>query len=197
MSKLKVTFDSDVNAKAFAEKWKLSAPEGDSLELEWHLAEDAIKDTSCSLEQKDEDEHEFIVKGDKATIEALEGTTVEEDLGKGFFRVKSSKGLALGEAVDGIDISDSPVEFLGTSTVSKMDTTDTEINPSDAEGQWARIRVASTYRPLAPSYSMHDSNYATKPELYIMDSGVDLTHEEFSGEDLSRSRYWCSINGSW
>tara|TARA_R110002073_G_scaffold185634_1_gene344147 strand:- start:42 stop:1835 length:1794 start_codon:yes stop_codon:yes gene_type:complete len=196
MSKLKVTFDSDVNAKAFAEKWKLSAPEGDSLELEWHLAEDAIKDTSCSLEQKDEDEHEFIVKGDKATIEALEGTTVEEDLGKGFFRVKSSKGLALGEAVDGIDISDSPVEFLGTSTVSKMDTTDTEINPSDAEGQWARIRVASTYRPLAPSYSMHDSNYATKPELYIMDSGVDLTHEEFSGEDLESDTFWC-LDGIW
>jgi len=196
MSKLKVTFDSDVNAKAFAEKWKLSAPEGDSLELEWHLAEDAIKDTSCSLEQKDEDEHEFIVKGDKATIEALEGTTVEEDLGKGFFRVKSSKGLALGEAVDGIDISDSPVEFLGTSTVSKMDTTDTEINPSDAEGQWARIRVSSTYRPLAPSYSMHDSNYATKPELYIMDSGVDLTHEEFSGEDLESDTFWC-LDGIW
>ena len=196
MSKLKVTFDSDVNAKAFAEKWKLSAPEGDSLELEWHLAEDAIKDTSCSLEQKDEDEHEFIVKGDKATIEALEGTTVEEDLGKGFFRVKSSKGLALGEAVDGIDISDSPVEFLGTSTVSKMDTTDTEINPSDAEGQWARIRVASTYRPLAPSYSMHDSTYVSKPELYIMDSGVDLTHEEFSGEDLESDTFWC-LDGIW
>ena len=43
MSKLKVTFDSDVNAKAFADKWKLSAPEGDTLDIEWHLAEDAIK----------------------------------------------------------------------------------------------------------------------------------------------------------
>ena len=196
MSKLKVTFDSDVNAKAFAEKWKLSAPEGDSLDLEWHLAEDAIKDTSCSLEQKDEDEHEFIVKGDKATIEALDGSTVEEDLGKGFFRVKSTKGLALGEAVEGIDISDSPVEFLGTSTVSKMDTTDTEINPSEAEGQWARIRVASTYRPLASSYSMHDSTFLSKPELYIMDSGVDLTHDEFSGEDLESDTFWC-LDGIW
>ena len=43
MSKLKITFDSDVHAKAFADKWKLSAPEGDSLDIEWHLAEDAIK----------------------------------------------------------------------------------------------------------------------------------------------------------
>ena len=68
MSKLKVTFDSEANAKAFADKWKLSTPEGDSLDLEWHLAEDAIKDTSCSLEQKDEDEHEFIVKAIKPLL---------------------------------------------------------------------------------------------------------------------------------
>ena len=196
MSKLKVTFDSDVNAKAFADKWKLSAPEGDSLDLEWHLAEDAIKDTSCSLEQKDEDEHEFIVKGDRATIEALEGSTVEEDLGKGFFRVKSTKGLALGEAVEGIDLSDSPVEFLGTSTVSKMNSSDTDINPAEAEGQWARIRVASQYRPLASSYAMHDSTFLSKPELYIMDSGVDLKHEEFSGEDLESDTFWC-LDGIW
>ena len=196
MSKLKVTFDSDVNAKAFADKWKLSAPEGDSLDIEWHLAEDAIKDQTCSLEQKDEDEHEFIVKGDKAAIEACEGTTVEEDLGKGFFRVKSTKGLTLGEAVEGIDPSDSPVEFLGTSTVSEMNTTDTDINPNDAEGQWARIRVASTYRPLVTSYSMHDTNFLSKPELYLMDTGVDLTHEEFQGTDLESDTFWC-LDGIW
>ncbi len=196
MSKLKVTFDSDVNAKAFAEKWKLSAPEGDTLDIEWHLAEDAIKDQSCSLEQKDEDEHEFIVKGDKAAIEACAGTTVEEDLGKGFFRVKSSKGLALGEAVEGLDHSSAPVEFLGTSTVSQMDTSDTDINPSDAEGQWARIRVASTYRPLVTSYQMHDVNYVSKPELYIMDTGIDSTHAEFSGTDLEIDTFWC-LPGIW
>lgn len=196
MSKLKVTFDSDVNAKAFADKWKLSAPEGDTLDIEWHLAEDAIKDQSCSLEQKDEDEHEFIVKGDKAAIEACEGTVVEEDLGKGFFRVKSSKGLALGEAVEGIDPSDSPVEFLGTSTVSQMDSTETDINPSDPEGQWARIRVASTYRPLVTSYQMHDVNYVSKPELYIMDTGIDSTHAEFQGADLEIDSFWC-LPGIW
>ncbi len=196
MSKLKVTFDSEVNAKAFADKWKLSAPEGDTLDIEWHLAEDAIKDQTCSLEQKDEDEHEFIVKGDKSAIEACEGTIVEEDLGKGFFRVKSSKGLALGEAVEGIDPSDSPVEFLGTSTVSQMDSTETDINPSDAEGQWARIRVASTYRPLVSSYTMHDVNYVSKPELYIMDTGIDSTHAEFQGADLEIDSFWC-LPGIW
>ena len=191
MSKLKVTFDSDANAKAFADKWKLSTPEGDSLDLEWHLAEDAIKDTSCSLEQKDEDEHEFIVKGDKSTIEALDGSSVEEDLGNGFFRVKSTKGLALGEVVEGIDISDTPVEFLGTSSVSSMNVDKSDIDPTSPEGQWARIRVASTYRPLSSSYSMHDSKYVTKPELYIMDTGIDKTHPEFQGADLEIDTFWC------
>jgi len=196
MSKLKVTFDSDANAKAFADKWKLSAPVGDSLDLEWHLAEDAIKDASCSLEQKDKDEHEFIVKGDRATIEALEGSTVEEDLGKGFFRVKSTQGLALGEAVDGIDITDSPVEFLGTSSVASMSVTESDIDPTSAEGQWARIRVASTYRPLVSSYSINDTTFVQKPELYIMDTGVDESHPEFQGADLEIDKWWC-VPGIW
>ena len=52
MSKLKVTFDSDANAKAFADKWKLSTPEGDSLDLEWHLAEDEIKIPLAPLSRK-------------------------------------------------------------------------------------------------------------------------------------------------
>ena len=52
MSKLKITFDSDVHAKAFADKWKLSAPEGDSLDIEWHLAEDAIKAAIRDIKEK-------------------------------------------------------------------------------------------------------------------------------------------------
>ena len=196
MSKLKVTFDSDANAKAFADKWKLSTPEGDSLDLEWHLAEDAIKDTSCSLEQKDEDEHEFIVKGDKATIDALDGSSVEEDLGNGFFRVKSTKGLALGEAVEGIDISDTPVEFLATSSVGGMNVSSSSTDPLSEDGQWARIRVASTYRPLVTSYTMNDTTFVQKPELYIMDSGIDETHPEFQGSDLEIEKWWC-VPGIW
>lgn len=197
MSKLKVTFDSDASAKAFADKWKLSTPEGDSLDLEWHLAEDAIKDTTATAhEQVDAEEHEFIVKGDKDTIDALDGCSVEEDLGKGFFKVKSTKGLELGKAVDGIDISDAPVEFLGTSSVGSMDVAESDIDPTTEEGQWARIRVASTYRPLASSYTMNDTTFVQKPELYIMDTGVDTSHPEFQGADLEIENWWC-VPGIW
>jgi hypothetical protein len=77
-----------------------------------------------------------------------------------------------------------------------MNSTDTDLNPTDAEGQWARIRVASTYRPLVTSYSMHDTNFLSKPELYIMDTGIDSTHAEFQGTDLEIDTFWC-LDGIW
>ena len=197
MSKLKVTFDSDASAEAFATKWKLSTPAGNSIDIEWHLAEDAVKDPTASThEQLDTDEREFIVKGVRAEIDALDGSAVEEDLGNGFFKVKSTSGVELAKAVTGIDVSDTPVTFLGTSTLNSLNSADSAIDPTSAEGQWARIRVASTYRPLASSYAMHDTTYLSKPELYIMDTGVDTTHAEFTGTDLECSQFWC-LPGVW
>jgi hypothetical protein len=198
MSKLEVTFDSEASAVAFANKWKLTVPTEASLDIEWHLAEEAIKEvTATSYIQHDTDEeHEFIVKGDQSAIEAVEGTTVEEDLGNGFFRVKTSTGLELAKVVEGIDISDTPVQFLGTSSVSAMSVEETDIDPTSVEGQWARIRVASTYRPLASSYAMHDTAFVSKPELYIIDTGVDTSHAEFQGSDLEVEQFWCA-DGLW
>ena len=75
-----------------------------------------------------------------------------------------------------------------------MDSTETALDPTSAEGQWARIRVASRYRPLAPSYSLHDSTYLSKPELYIMDSGIDATNPEFVGTDLEIEEWYTCPN---
>jgi len=192
MSKIRVTFDSDAAASAFATKWNLSAPAGNSLDVDWHLAEDAVKDaTTSSHEQLDASEHEFIVQGDRATLE-LHGT-IEADLGNGFFKVKSTAGVDLAKASTSIDSSSAPVTFL-SSSITAMDSTETALDPTSAEGQWARIRVASTYRPLAPSYSLHDSTYLSKPELYIMDSGIDATNPEFVGTDLEIEEWYTCPN---
>ena len=194
MSKIRVTFDSDASATAFAEKWKISAPAGNSLDVDWHLAEDAVKDaTTSSHEQLDASEHEFIVQGERATLET-HGTIVA-DLGDGFFKVSSTNGVALASAADSIDDSSGEVEFL-ESSISAMNPTATELDPTSAEGQWARIRVASTYRPLAPAYTMHDATYVIKPELYIMDTGVETSHAEFQGTDLEIDTFW-SLPGIW
>ena len=198
MSKLKVTFDSDADALAFANKWKLSdVPVSNSLDIDWHLAEDAVKDpTVITHTQLDTDEHEFIVESTLYNLEVLDDCTVEEDLGSGFFRVTSKSGLVLAKAVTSIDVSDTPIAFLGVSSMTGMDSADSAIDPTSSEGQWARIRVASHYRPLATSYAMHDTNYLSKPELYIMDTGVDSQHAEFQGADLEMSTFWC-MPGVW
>ena len=192
MSKIRVTFDSDASASAFATKWNLSAPAGNSLDVDWHLAEDAVGDATASThEQLDAVEHEFIAQGDRATLEAH--GTIEADLGNGFFKVKSTAGVDLAKASTSIDSSSAPVTFLGSS-ITTMDSTETTLDPTSAEGQWARIRVASTYRPLAPAYSMHDSTYVTKPELYIMDTGIDGTNPEFVGTDLEIEEWYTCPN---
>jgi hypothetical protein len=194
MSKIRVTFDSDASAIAFADKWKISAPAGNSLDIDWHLAEDAVKDaTTSSHEQLDASEHEFIVQGDRATLE--EHGTVVADLGDGFFKMSSTNGVALASAADSIDDATGEAEFLASS-ISSMDPTATELDPTSAEGQWARIRVASTYRPLAPAYTMHDAVYLSKPELYLMDTGVESSHAEFQGTDLEIDTFW-SLPGIW
>ena len=188
MSKIRVTFDSDADASAFATKWNLSAPAGNSLDVDWHLAEDAVADATASThEQLDATEHEFIVQGDRATLE-LHGT-IEADLGNGFFKVKSTAGVDLAKVSTSIDSSSAPVTFLASS-ITAMDSTETALDPTSAEGQWARIRVASTYRPLASSYSLHDSTYLSKPELYIMDTGIDATNPEFVGTDLEIEEWY-------
>ena len=192
MSKIRVTFDNDASASAFATKWKLSAPAGNSVDIEWHLIEDAVKDaTSSTHEQLDTVEHEFIAQGDRATLE-LHGTVTAE-LGNGFFKVTSTEGVNLAKASTSIDSSSAPVTFLGSS-ITAMDSTTTDLDPTSAEGQWARIRVASTYRPLAPSYTLHDSTYLSKPELYIMDSGIDATNPEFVGTDLEIEEWYTCPN---
>ena len=48
MSKLEVTFDSEASAVAFANKWKLTVPTEASLDIEWHLAEEAIKEVTAT-----------------------------------------------------------------------------------------------------------------------------------------------------
>jgi len=188
MSKIRLTFGSAEDAQSFASKWKLSAPEASTVDVEWHLLPQALQEAGVSHELLDTDEHEYIVKGDQAAIEAH--ATIVKDMGNGFFKVTSSSPIDLGKAVDSIDHNKGSLSFLGTSSINSMNVDDTDIDPTSAEGQWARIRVASTYRPLASSYSMHDTNYVSKPELYIVDTGIDFTHPEFDEPTLTKEFFY-------
>ena len=175
---IRVTFDSDESTTGFAAKHGLPTPTGNSLDVNFHLLEQATKDATVSVvAQTDETEHEFLVKGTQSAIEVH--ATVVSDMGRGWFKVTSTAGAELAKVVDAIDVNSQPIDYLAVSSIANTEVTNSELDPLSAEGQWARIRVASKYRPLMTSYSMHDMTAVSKPELYIMDSGIDFTHPEF------------------
>jgi hypothetical protein len=189
MSHIRVTFDSPASALAFANKWKLEEPADAEITVQWHLLPQVLNEQfAVGHALLDTDEHEFLVKGEQADIE--EHATIKQDLGNGYFLVSSSKAIDLGKAVDSIDHNAGGVTFLGVSSISEMSVSNTDIDPTSSDGQWARIRVASAYRPLAPSYSLHETTTASKPELYIVDTGCDFTHPEFQDSDLEKDVFY-------
>ena len=189
MSHIKVTFDSDASALTFANKWKLEAPASVDVVVNWHLLPQVLKEeTAVEHVLVDQDEHDFIVKGEQTAIETH--ATIKEDLGNGFFLVSSTKAIDLGKAVDSIDHNANSISFLGTSSITEMSVAETELDPTSSEGQWARIRVASKYRPLLSSYALHETNVVSKPELYVVDTGCDLTHPEFDDADLEKDIFY-------
>lgn len=182
---IRVTFTSAEQRDAFANRWNLSIPNGvDHLDVPWHLAHHAINDTSAvGHTQLDTAEQEFLVSGDKAAIETV--ATIVQDLGSNWYLVKSTDGVALGKLVTSIELNSAPLQFVeNVSTITSMNGDATTLDPTSAEGQWARIRVVSQYRPLAPAFAVHEVKYASKPELYIMDTGINFSHDEFQYSDL-------------
>lgn len=188
---IRVTFKTPEHRVAFANRWKLDIPEDvDHIDVPWHLAHHALKeDNADEFTQLDNDAHDFIVSGDKAAIETV--ATIKEEMGSGWFLVTTDKGVELGKLVDSIEITDTPITLMSNvSSIEGVNGDPTDLDPTSAEGQWARIRVASSYRPLATSFSIHEVKYASKPELYIVDSGINFDHDEFNYEGLEKIDFY-------
>jgi|694.fasta_scaffold104270_3 hypothetical protein len=182
---IRVNFTNTAQRDAFANRWNLTIPDGvDHLDVPWHLAHHAINDASAtSHSQLDTEEQEFLVVGDRTDIETL--ATVVQDLGSGWYLVKSTQGVELGKVVSSIELNSAPLKFVeNVSTITSMNGTPATLDPESADGQWARIRVASQYRPLSTSFAVHDVKYASKPELYIMDTGINFSHDEFAYDGI-------------
>ena len=198
---IKVTFTSTEQRDAFANRWKVEIPDGvDHIDVPWHLVQHALKNESAvEYTQLDtETEHEFLVSGDKTEIEKL--ATIVNDMGGGFYQVKSTEGIELGKVVSTIEIISAPLKFVeNVSSITGMNADATTLDPTSADGQWARIRVASQYRPLSSVFAVHDVKYASKPELYIMDTGVNFDHTEFDYDGLDKVDFYTLpiFNGSY
>lgn len=192
MSQIQVTFSSQATAEAFATRWNLEAPTDSNVTVGWNLLPHVAKhsDAVSHTQVDTSTEHRYIVTGDADTI-AVHSTFIA-DLGNGFSLVSSTTGVELAKVCATIDIASQGVAYQAVSTISSVnyDTEGRDLDPTSADAQWARIRVASQYRPLIDSYSMHDINYLSKPELYIMDSGIDFDHPEFDSASLEKDNFY-------
>lgn len=192
---IKVIFKSAPEKEVFIKKWDLeSSEEWNELEafVPWTLLHhvktcDGVEEFSQASAEPEE--HEFIVNGDLSSFEYL--VEVIKDIGDGWYHVKSSQGIDLAKAVDSIEVNDVPLKFLGNIiSLSSNEGEPTSIDPESVEAQWHRIRTISRYRPLMPKFALHELTYSSKPELYIMDSGINFDHDEFDVEGLEKENFY-------
>lgn len=196
---IRLKFNNAESRDAFATRFKLdSKVDTTELDIDWHLLQFAKVDDNCVDydDLEDSQEQEFVVKGDPTKFAAL--ATVVQDLGGGFYHVKSTDGTLLGDFVDSIEHTSSAVKLLGS--LETMDAAPiANLDPTTSENQWARLRVISKYRPLAKSFGIHDVTYNSTPELIIMDSGINFDHPEFDYPELQKENFFTlpDFNGEY
>lgn len=89
--------------------------------------------------------------------------------------VETSQGLSLYDELNGeVEQLDVSVKLL-----SELTGYITDGLPEDAE--WPRLRMISRSRPFLTEFKLAEVNYAQKPIVVVMDSGVNFDHDEFEG----------------
>lgn len=196
---VKITFDTAENCAAFASLANIAVDAGETtVSVPWGKLTMAKQSAGAtSFEQNvllkgdgSSSPVEFIMKGnpEDAAVAAL--INVKADLGNGFYHIETENGLALFDLVEGLD----PVEvdaltFHSVTSITGVEAATTEIDPLSEDGQWARIRVASSYRPLLTSFTYYDSIVVkSTPEVFLIDSGVNWNHPEFA--DVVHEDFW-------
>lgn len=204
---LRVIFEDQASRDAFADRFKLDTKVDDNkLDIGWHLLQFAKLDPKAldydelALLQASPEanaEREFIIKGDPATFG--DHAVIVNDLGGGFYLVKSTDGTFLGDHVDSIEHNSSPMTFLDASSITSLNTLTEVADPGSDEAQWPRIRVASKYRPLLNSFTTHEITWQSKPELIVMDTGINFNHPEFQYAGLTTENFYTlpAFNGSF
>jgi subtilisin family serine protease len=187
-----VTFDTAENCAAFAASTNLQVEaETTAITIPWEkLSIAKLNENAISFTQDSEDLVEFILKGDPTADGLAEIVTVKEEMGEGFYLIETAQGLVVNDLVESLDpIVLSTLGLLDVTSLTSVAPGTSIVDPLGTEGQWARIRVASSYRPLKTSFSYYDGLITKSvPEVYIIDSGVNWTHPEFA--NITVEDFW-------
>ena len=176
------TFTDAEKMTKFLSASGLTTSSSTSVEIGLHMTALA-RYFDATLEQTDFSNCQYIVKvADPAsltttsTVVTSQGTSGQLSVGlTSFYVVESQFGLALYDEVNGmLDQADIPIDLMGAIDATAI----TEL-PTDY--QWGRLRLISRNRPFATEWSLAQTNYSRKPNLVIIDSGINFNHSEFQG----------------
>lgn len=178
-----LTFSTIESRNVFAEKCGLAVSETETIYIPLSLLSVAKADTNVEgIALDGTDEITVIINTNDATV--LGTVTIEQDLGEGNYIVKTSDPLSLYDAVGGkMDPADAPVKLM-----SELAGETTDLAAADA--QWARIRISSRYRPFPTSFEKINSDYKAKPEIFVIDSGINFAHPEFDDVNLETENFF-------
>jgi len=178
-----LTFSTIESRNVFAEKCGLAVSESETIYIPLALLSVAKADTNVEdIALDGTGEVSVIINTDDAAV--LETVTVDDDLGDNTYIVKTSDPLALYDLVGGkMDPADAPVKLM-----SALAGETTDLSAPDA--QWARIRISSRYRPFPTTFEKINSDYKTKPEIFVIDSGINFSHDEFVHADLETEDFF-------
>ena len=105
--------------------------------------------------------------------------------------VQTTQGLDLFNELNGlIEELDAPIKLL-----SQLSGSVTNSLPADA--QWPRLRMISRVRPFPSSFTLANTNFSRKPNLVIMDSGINFNHTEFTGLETEDLFTLSAFNGNY
>ena len=164
---LQLTFDTAANRNAFAAKTGYAAEESTTLAAHPSLyalakAADGFVSAECA------DAMSVIVKSETAPAES-------ESLGDGFYVISTTDFVATFEQFGGAEPVDAPVKLLSELTGTAV------IDPLSADAQWARIRLSNRSRPFSTEFAVATTTRQRKPEVIVVDSGINFSHAEFAG----------------
>lgn len=195
--KIRAVFADLESKQAFAKRFKLPVNDDSTVvEVPLEFLQAAKKDPNCLDYNHVLDEgasgpaaRTYIVKGNPAVFDNYT-IDILADLGGGFYHVLSQDGTILSDHVDSIELADTAVKVLTVSDVTTVSGEETTLDPTSAEGQWARLRIASRYRPFAETYTLHDLTFLSKPEVYLLDSGINWSHPELDYPELETEDFY-------
>jgi subtilisin family serine protease len=178
------TFADPAKMASFLTAAGLTTSSTTSVEIGLHMTALA-RYFEATLEQTDFSTCRYIVKvsnpatiATTATVVNTIGTEGHIAVGtENFYVVDSAHGLALYDELNGmVDQADVPVELMAAITA-------TSITDLPADYQWGRLRLISRTRPFVTTWNLAQTNFSKKPNLVIIDSGINFSHTEFQGLD--------------